>query len=399
MKRLTLDDIRAMQPGERIGDHQPATRGLEIRRRASGWYWAFYYRNGDGEQRRPSLGEWPVVPLEVARELARDMARRVARGEDPSEAKQERRAADTVQGLACRYALEVVAPRPYSPGHLETIESALRLYILPALGKARVNDVSLGDANACLLAVRGDTMRNRVRAVGSKLFGYAEQIGARTRSPDVDPRVNVNPFRGAVRGVERKRKRHVTEGEFGRLSVQFRRLAAEKPAHAAALLVLLMTGGRKTEVVAARRAQLIGNALILEDHKTAAHTGEDRTIRLPRQAMQVIASLPVPIDGSLWGPTVTKQTIREAWETMRAAAGCPDLQLRDFRRTFASAAKSAGASLDAVGELLDHTDPKTTSRYAFLFDDARDALTQRTADTIEDRLGGLPLIEGGTPNE
>lgn len=49
-------------------------------------------------------------------------------------------------------------------------------------------------------------------------------------------------------------------------------------------------------------------------------------------------------------------------------AGHPDMRLHDLRHTFASNLAEAGESLQAIGELLGHTDKRTTEIYAHLSD-------------------------------
>ncbi len=46
------------------------------------------------------------------------------------------------------------------------------------------------------------------------------------------------------------------------------------------------------------------------------------------------------------------------------AAGLEDLHLHDLRHTFATWARQQGKSLDDVGDLLGHTDPRMTRKYA-----------------------------------
>jgi hypothetical protein len=77
--------------------------------------------------------------------------------------------------------------------------------------------------------------------------------------------------------------------------------------------------------------------------------------------------------------------LRCVWERVRERAGCPDLQLRDARRTFASIAVSTGKSLDQIGGLLHHVDSRTTRRYAWLIEDAR----RQAVDEIGDQFAKL----------
>jgi Phage integrase family len=45
------------------------------------------------------------------------------------------------------------------------------------------------------------------------------------------------------------------------------------------------------------------------------------------------------------------------------------IRIHDLRHSFASILVSAGASLPLIGQMLGHTQPATTARYAHLFDD------------------------------
>jgi len=45
------------------------------------------------------------------------------------------------------------------------------------------------------------------------------------------------------------------------------------------------------------------------------------------------------------------------------------VRVHDLRHSFASILVSAGASLPLIGQMLGHTQPVTTARYAHLFDD------------------------------
>ena len=67
-----------------------------------------------------------------------------------------------------------------------------------------------------------------------------------------------------------------------------------------------------------------------------------------------------------------------------------------MRHTYASCSPSAGLSLPIIGQLLGHTQPQTTARYAHLLDDPLRAATERVgavvgggegADVV--RLGGV----------
>jgi integrase len=85
--------------------------------------------------------------------------------------------------------------------------------------------------------------------------------------------------------------------------------------------------------------------------------------------------------GRLFG-NIEGRRLQEKWTKVREAAGCPDLQLRDARRTFASYGLSLGLSLAQVGELLHHTDTQTTKGYSYLIDDLKQKAAAQIASAM-----------------
>ncbi len=59
-------------------------------------------------------------------------------------------------------------------------------------------------------------------------------------------------------------------------------------------------------------------------------------------------------------------TITRAWYRLRAKAGIENLRVHDLRHSFASFLVNGGRSLYEVQQILGHSDPKVTMRYAHL---------------------------------
>jgi len=74
--------------------------------------------------------------------------------------------------------------------------------------------------------------------------------------------------------------------------------------------------------------------------------------------------------------------IWQSWLAIRKAAGITNLRLHDLRHSFASLLASSGASLPLIGELLGHTQPQTTARYAHLFDDVQREAVERVGKLL-----------------
>lgn len=403
--KLTLETAKALQPGGRIKDHNPATRGLELRARGTVKSWHLYYVF-EGKERRPKLGEFPQISIDEARRVAGEWRKLIARGADPSAERQQRRVAPTVNDL-CDHYMQQHAERRYKGTTLANVKSLLNLYVRPELGHVRVADVTPADINRMSERIAGglvkisapdgtrrpckpsQTNANRARAYLSKAFSLAEGASLQWR-----PR-NSNPCRDVetIKFSERKRRTHLAGAEFKALFIALQREAESNAERVAALLCSLFCGSRITEMAVLRRDsfeidQVTGAVFaVLADHKTAAKTGEHR-LHITAPAFKLMEALPRHDNGYVFGGLAEMKSPRRAvwdvWERAREASGIrADIQPRDLRRTFASVAKSEGASLEAIGELLRHENSQTTERYAFLFAESARKLAEGTAGTIE----------------
>lgn len=73
--------------------------------------------------------------------------------------------------------------------------------------------------------------------------------------------------------------------------------------------------------------------------------------------------------------------VKRSFEAVRKQAGLPHIRFRDLRHTAASRLAQAGMNIALVGEILGHSDPKTTRIYinatASTIDIAREILNNR----------------------
>ncbi len=59
-------------------------------------------------------------------------------------------------------------------------------------------------------------------------------------------------------------------------------------------------------------------------------------------------------------------TIMKVWSRLRAAAGLPHLRIHDLRHQYATFLVNSGRTLYEVQQILGHSDPSVTQRYAHL---------------------------------
>ena len=387
--KLTPAAARDALPGDLLRDHEVS--GLQLRCRSTKKTWHLYYRTRDGIERRPKLGEFPELALSRARELAKDMKERIARGDDPSAGWQDARRAPTVADLCDQYVREH-ADRKKAPRAAYGDQCIIDSQIKPGLGTARAVDVTGSDVAAFLDDVlhrrwatpkqrkarpKAPSARNHARTLLRTIFNKA------VRPFRVLPAGHLNPVQDTDALELQKRRRKAEPPELAKIAEAVRALATTHPAHAAAISALFATGARKSEICKARVSEYHDGAIVLTKHKTAAYIGP-KTIHLPQSVQEVLARLQIEhprrkADEPLFGAI----DIRWAWGQVRTAAGCPDLQLLDARRTFASYALSAGAAnLDQIGNLFGHTNKQTTDGYAWLLDGARRQIADDGAAAI-----------------
>jgi integrase len=245
----------------------------------------------------------------------------------------------------------------------------LRLHVRPAIGKRKVASLSFRDVDELhrdLTKRSGPYLANRVIAVLSKACSLAVRWQLLAN----------NPCRGVERNDEAKRKRYATGAELERLS---RALTAHDDRDAADIFrLLLLTGARKGEVLAARwrDLDLSAGTWTKPGHTTKQRT--DHVVPLSAPARQLLAAREqngeFVFPGRLGGHRIE---IKANWRRILKAARITGLRIHDLRHSYASQLASAGVGLHTIGALLGHSQPATTHRYAHLFDDPLREATEK----------------------
>jgi integrase len=376
--RLTEAIVKRLptpKQGNRI-TYDDAVKGFGVRVTAAGAR-AFvlnYRRKSDGRERRVTIGSFPAWSTTAAREEAARLRREVDGGADPIGEQDATRAAATMADLCTRF-VEDYCPRKRdwtARGYRQQIATD----ILPALGKMKVAAVSVADIDRLHreISKRAPTHANRVLALLSRMFSLAMRWGLRSD----------NPCRGVERNQEHKRHRYLSGAELQRLSAALAKLRDQGAANAVRLL--LLTGARRGELLAARWADIDLEARVWT--KPGATTKQKTVHRVPlsEAACRLLAEMRDQADdGATWlfpKDGGHRTDIREAWDALRKAADIPDVRTHDLRHTYASVLASAGLSLPVIGALLGHATPTTTARYSHLFDDVLRTATERASAVI-----------------
>lgn len=201
------------------------------------------YRVGT-RSRRLSLGAHGVLTTEQAQSLALGALASVKAGADPAEERKRRRHALTVRDLAERFDREHISVRVKDSTAKEYRRNLTR-FILPALGRLRIDEVTRADVARFHHDLRHIPYQaNRNIEIISKMFTLAEMWGLR---PDAS-----NPRRHLRKYPEQMRERFLSTAELKRLGQVLNEMENERVEMAsaiAAVRLLLLTGCRLNEIV------------------------------------------------------------------------------------------------------------------------------------------------------
>lgn len=266
----------------------------------------------------------------------------------------------------------------WKPSTRRTSRSRIYKQLVPRFGKLTVDMIERADINRWRdsMADRGGSF-NRSIPIMSVMMQYAEKLGYRPNGS--------NPCRGVSRFRRDLPERFLSADEYRRLG---RVLAAHEGANpfvVPALLVLIYTGARVSEITTLRWRYVHGPRLALPDSKTGP-----KAIYLNPQAITVLEGLERRGDDELVFPAMhcgKPINLGEHWAKIRRTAALPDVRLHDLRHSFASVAIAQGIPLATIGKLLGHALPETTARYAHLVDEVVSESADRICSSLANALG------------
>ena len=354
------------------------------------------YRTEDRRERMYTIGSASVLTVKQARDAAKRVLGRVAKGEDPAA---ERKAAREKKDKPATFAeladewMKLHAKRKRRSWK----EDARRLvYIKEAIGKkeaAKVTTLELNRLHQTVADERGQVEANRALDLIRAIYGR------KSRKLGLVPANWDNPASGVEFFEERGRIRTVRDEEFPGLLAAIRDYP--NPFVAGALLALLFTGLRKTDVLNLKWSDVdFGRGLIA---LSTQKTGEVRLVPLSEPFRRLLHALPRfegnphIFPGRKDGEPL--KDIRRGWEAIRTAAGCTDLTIHDFKRTVGTRLALAGENPFVIQRVLGHKDERTARAYVKIAAEMTSGVMDRYASEVETLANGRRALSGGTSDE
>jgi integrase len=404
-RRIGLNDIRALKPGEIIWDG--AVGGFHARRQQSKTVsYIVAYRTLEGRQRWQTIGRHgsPWTP-ETAREAAKRILGHVVEGIDPAAEKRAKRKAASVAELCDLYIADAEAGRILTrrkmakkASTIGTDKGRIERHIKPLLGSMKVAAVTREDVDNFMHSVAEGRTVARIktgkkrglanvrggkgtasRTVGllGAIFSYALRHQMR---PD-------NPVRGVTRFADGRRERRLSDAEYKLLGAALKKAASEEvwPAAIAATRFLALTGWRSGEALGLRwdETDLPRRTAILGDTKTG------RSMRpLSRASCDLLRKM--PRSGQLVFPATRghgpMKGFRKLWNRiLKFGELAADVTPNVLRHSFTSLGADLGYSDVTIGAIVGHKGRTITSRYIH----SADAVLLSVADAIADQTVAL----------
>jgi len=302
------------------------------------------YRTG-GKRKRLSLGDWPALPLKLAREAAAQALKQVAEGHDPS---RQRTAvtggAVTVEHLAKSY-LERHARRNKKSWQAD--EGMIRREIIPAWGRRGAAGIARRDVIEIVesVAARGHPYAaNRLLALIRKMFAWGCEVDL----------VDSNPGRGvSAPHRETARERFLNDSEIADLWSAW---TQQGWPFGALFKLLLLTGQSRSDIASMRLEDIQFQSRVWAPPGARSHGGHNHELPLSDFALELLAALPRSKSGLVFpaGPRATRPVTgySNAVAKSRRLSGVEGWQLRDLRRTAAVGMVRLGAAPELLDRVL-----------------------------------------------
>jgi len=408
--------------------HDIKTPGLQLRVTATGVKtFSVFRRVKGGSPVRLTIGRFPDVTIEKARQQAMSHTAELAIGTDLAERQRKARAVMTFADLFAEYMKRHsrIKKRTWQED-----ESKYNQYLATPMGRKRLSEISrknIADIHSKITADGHAVTANRVQALVSSVFGWAISVDMWDQNPAV----------GIKKNVEKSRDRFIQGAELPNF---FRAVQAEpNDCIRDFFLISLLTGARRANVLEMGWAELHLTEGAWRIPRTK--NGEAQTVMLVKEAVEILerrkkgatgayvfpgsgdsGHLVEPkkgwhrIKARMAGQAMLQQmgerldwnedTLQAALQEFLTSADVdkallsicerggkaaittptpllPDLRIHDLRRTLASWQVKTGATLPVIGKSLNHRSSATTAVYARLdHDPVREAVARATEEML-----------------
>lgn len=367
--KKSLEAVQA-PAGKIIVCHDTAKHGLKLSVRSSGVKTFLLYRKIKGKPERITIGRFPEVTIEQARNQVDILNAKIAAGINPNEEKRNVRSEMTLGDLFNQY-IERYAKVHKKSWLVDTQQFQRYLKNWENRKLSSICKLHIQKLHAEVGSKKGHYAANRMLALLHTMFNRAIDWGWN----------NPNPAHGIKKFKEKSRDRFIQGDELPK----FFDALKDEPSIIVRdyILLSLLTGARRSNVLAMRFDEINFDRATWTIPFTK--TGESHTVPLVPAAIKVLKTRHKSnTDNNPWvfpGTGITGHLVetKKPWKRILDKAGIKDLRIHDLRRSLGSWQAATGANLSIIGKTLAHKNVNTTAIYARLnIDPIRESMNKAT---------------------
>ena len=354
--------------------------GLYVLVSAAGNVSTYYlrYKNKDGKTCHRKLGRTCDIDLATARKLAKTVKASIALGVDPQADEKARRAVLTFTEFFTDHYLPYVKPRKRS---WKRDEELFRLRLQKAFGDKRLSQIGRQQIQSFHTELLASGLSPASCDHHLKLLKHAFNLAI-----DWGMLTEKNPAARIPLFNRDNKVEHYLEGaELARLLEVLR--TDENHTICRIALFLLSTGARLNEALQARWVDVDVPNRVWRIPALNSKSKRIRSVPLADSAIDVLQQL--DSKGKCDFVFANRKTLKpyaavhKVWERLRKKAGLPQLRIHDLRHQYASFLVNSGRTIYEVQQILGHSSPIVTQRYAHLSSKSLQAAANSASDAIK----------------
>jgi integrase len=354
--KKTLDSLKLPDKNKRHYFYDAKIKGLELMVTDQGTKSFKVYRKFNGKPVRVTLGKYPEMTIENARNEAQRVIADMISGKNPNEEKKNIRAEITF-GEVFEIFMErhsKVMKKTWKADEGE-IKRFLSAWFNKKLSTINKQEIQL--THEKIKKENGLYQANRMLARIHIIYNKAIQWGWN----------GINPASSIKKFKEKSRDRFLHPDELPRF---FESLEAEENSTIKDYIyVSLFTGARKSNVLSMKWEDI--NFERCEWLIPETKNGESLRVHLIEKVVDILKNRLQSSPNSKWvfesiGKTGHLVEPKSGWKRILQRAGIKDLRLHDLRRTLGSWQAATGANSYIIGRSLGHKNQQSTAIYARL---------------------------------
>ena len=334
---------------------------IEVRAASQGQGTYYYrYKDVNAHTQTKKLGRSTDITLTEARNEAKALRAEVALGANPRADEKAAKAVITLDDFFNDHYLAYAKSHKRSWGRDEEL---YRLRIKAVFGHKRLNQITRLQVQNFHASVLNEGLAAASANHHIKLIRRMFNLAISWDMLEKNPASRIQMFE-----EDNQEERYMNDAQLGNLM----EVLKTDSARSVCLITtfLLATGCRLNEALSATWSQVDKDKRVFRVAAKNAKSKRMRPVPLNDTAIEVLNQLDTK--GQYEHLFINKKTkkpyvnIAKVWEKLRAKAGLPHLRLHDLRHQAASNLINSGSSLYIVQQILGHSDPSVTQRYAHL---------------------------------